>query len=497
MTYEEAKEALLTLDHTLHAYRHAMGVLSVDGATAAPKKSAPGRGETMGVLSGAYYELLVTDKTKKILDTVLSDVGDDRRTRRIAEVRRDEYMELTLVPQDEFVAYQTLLTGADAAWHEAKETSNFKLFAPYLEKIVAYNRKLAQRKDPERAPYDVLLDMYEKGASMAMLDPFFALLRQELSPVILAVGQKEAPRTDFLYAHCPVEAQRTFSLRLMDLMGIDRDRCAIAETEHPFTDGFNTDDVRITTNYKEDNFTDSMYSVIHEGGHAIYELGVDPDLNYTCVGGGSSMGIHESQSRFYENLIGRSAAFCEAVLPVARDCFPHLADVTAEDFYRAVNKAEPSLIRTEADELTYSIHVMIRYELEKQLMDGSLTVQELPAAWNRMYKDYLGVDVPDDRHGCLQDSHWSGGAIGYFPSYALGSAYGVQMLRAMQADVDVEACIRAGDLAPVTEWLRERIHRFGCTLTPPEVLENAIHEPFDPNVYVQYLKDKYTALYEL
>ena len=240
-----------------------------------------------------------------------------------------------------------------------------------------------------------------------------------------------------------------------------------------------------------------MFSVIHEGGHALYDTGSADELAYTVLDGGVSMGIHESQSRFYENLLGRSRAFTGFVFPKLCELFPSLAGHTAEEFYRAINKAEPSLIRTEADEVTYSLHVMVRYELEKRVMHGELKVHDLPGEWNRLYKEYLGVDVPDDKHGVLQDSHWSGGSVGYFPSYALGSAYGAQLLGKMKETVDVEDCLKRGDFAPINAWNREHIWQYGCLKKPGALLEQALGEKFDPTAYTSYLEEKYGELYGL
>lgn len=241
-----------------------------------------------------------------------------------------------------------------------------------------------------------------------------------------------------------------------------------------------------------------MFSVIHEGGHGLYELGCDDCYNQSVLGGGVSMGIHESQSRFYENIIGRSQAFVHAIFPKVKEFFPEqLQDVTEEMFYRAINKAEPSLIRTEADELTYCLHVMVRYEIEKLLMDGSLSVAQVPQTWNRLYQQYLGVQVPDDTNGCLQDSHWSGGSIGYFPSYALGSAYGPQMLHAMEQELgDIWQDVAAGDLSKVTGWLRENIHRHAGYRKPGDLFRQVCGE-FDAKYYTDYLTEKYSKLYDL
>ena len=499
MTLNEALAALGGLEATLRAYNHALGCLNYDGETVAPRNSAPARGETMAFLSGIIHEKITAPETGELIDALLSHRDElSLKDRRRAEVLKEGRDDLTLVPADEYMAYQQLMAEAMQVWHDAKLASDFASYAPYLDKIVAYNRRFAQRKDAKRPAYDVLLDGYEKGLSHETLDPFFALLRGELTPVILEVAKRPRPDTAFLEKRYPIHLQRQFTDRVMQIMGIDRDDCAAGETEHPFTEGFNKHDVRITTHYHEDSVLSNLYSVVHEGGHALYELGVGDDLQGTLLASGSSMSIHESQSRFYENLIGRSHAFCEVLLPELKALFPEqMAGVDVETLYRAANLAEPSLIRTEADELTYSIHVMIRYELEKAMISGDLKTADIPGEWNRMYREYLGVEVPDDRRGCLQDSHWSFGAIGYFPSYALGSAYGVQMLEQMEKDVDVWGAVRAGDFRPITAWLGGKIHRYGQLLTPNELVLSACGGPFDAHHYVNYLKKKYGELYSL
>ena len=490
-TPKSALEKLGELQNKQYAYNFAQNSIYLDSVTAAPRDTAEGRARALGVLSGEEYKLLVNDEVGALLEYVLAN-GDkfDRKAFREAEELKRSYDDMTKIPMDEYVDYQMLTSDAENKWHTAKETNDFELFRPYLEKLVAASRKFAGYFDPGKAPYDVWLDKYEKGASMESLDKFFARLRERLVPVIKSLPQRVQPDDSFILRSYPVDKQRLFSDYLMELMGLDRAHCGIAETEHPFTLEFNHNDVRITTHYIANNIVSSMYSVVHEGGHALYELGVDGEYDYTSLAGGSSMGIHESQSRFYENIVGRSEEFASLVLPKLRELFPEqLEGVTVERFTRAVNRAQPSLIRTEADELTYPLHIMVRYELEKRLMSGELAVAELPSEWNRMYREYLGVEVPDDTRGVLQDSHWSGGAFGYFPSYALGSAYAAQMLRLMQREFDVFGEIKAGNLARITAWLRERIHRFGCFKKPDELLRDVIGE-LDPDVYCDYLIEK-------
>ena len=372
------------------------------------------------------------------------------------------------------------------------------LSPPYLQKIVDYNRKFAGYYHPELEPYDALLNEYEEGLNMQTLDAFFAQLRQTIVPLIGKIQKALQIDDSFLYRHYPVAVQREFSDYLMEVMGIDRSHCGIAETEHPYTTNFNNKDVRITTHYYENNLVSSMFSVIHEGGHALYELGADDCYNYTALSGGVSMGIHESQSRFYENILGRSEAFVHGIFPKLKELFPkQLEGVDETMFYRAINKAQPSLIRTEADELTYCLHIMVRYEIEKQLIAGTLEVKDVPAAWKALYREYLGVEVPNDREGCLQDSHWSGGSIGYFPSYALGSAYGLQMLHKMEEDLgDIWTDVAKGELGKVTSWLREKIHRHASFYKPGELFESVCGK-FDAKYYTDYLTEKYTKLYQL
>lgn len=498
-TLDQALADLKTLQQTMAAYNHAMGVIYLDATTAAPADTWEGRGKTMEILSKVVYDLTAKPENKDLYDFLLESSAElDAQTCREVEVLKKGFDQMFKIPAEEYVAYSVLLNDAQGVWHKAKLEDDFAAFAPYLEKIMDFNRKFAGYYNPDMAPYDALLNEYEEGMNTETLDVFFAQLRETIVPLIAKCQQAQQIDDSFLYKHYPVEIQRKFSDYLMEVMGIDRSHCGIAETEHPYTTNFNNKDVRITTHYHENNLVSSMFSVIHEGGHALYELGADDCYNYTALSGGVSMGIHESQSRFYENLIGRSEAFAHAIFPKAKELFPEqLAEVDETMFYRAINKAEPSLIRTEADELTYALHVMVRYEIEKQVIGGTLAVKDIPGEWKRLYKEYLGVDVPNDREGCLQDSHWSGGMVGYFPSYALGSAYGVQMLRKMEEDLgDVHTDVAKGDLSKVTGWLKEHIHRHASFKKPGTLFEEVCGK-FDAKYYTDYLTEKFGKLYNL
>lgn len=499
MDTKTAFERFREIQKLLHAYSHATGVLYYDGVTGAPEASSKGRGETLGTLSGISYDISTGEETRRIVDLLLAHADElsERQLREVKEFDRENEL-IASIPKDEYEEYTVLVNDAESVWHRAKVNNDYASFEPYLQKIFDRNRKFALYYKPEQDPYDTMLDMYERGLTTQQADSFFDRLRESLVPLIKKVGKAKQPDDSFLYAHYPIEQQRRFSDYLMEVMGIDRARCSIGETEHPFTDNYNRDDVRITTHYYEDNVASSMYSVIHEGGHALYELGGGEEYEGTCLAGGVSMGIHESQSRLFENFIGRSRSFCALVFPKMQELFPEQLDgVTADDFYLAVNKSSPSLIRTEADELTYAMHIIIRYELEKDMIAGRLTAKQLPEAWNRKYKEYLGLDVPDDRNGVLQDSHWAGGSIGYFPSYALGSAYAAQIINKMRSDMDMDDIISSGTLKPLSDWLTQRIYRHSRMYDPDVLLKMCVEADFDPQYFIDYLTEKYSDIYDL
>ena len=415
---------LRALEKQLYAYRYALNAVDFDAETVAPEGSAEGRAEACEVLSRASFDLLVNEDTAALLRQAALDAEDEQQAAEVRELQR-QYDEIAKIPAAEYAAFAKLVQQSIPVWTKAKRTNNFSLFAPYLEKIVEARRAQARYFAPDRDPYEVWLDRYERGLTIAQCDEFFATLRATIVPLLAAIRDHGAAiRTDFLDQDWPLDAQKKVSEKIMELWGLDPAHCLLAESEHPFTEGLWRGDVRITTHYMPRDMVSILYSVAHEGGHALYELNVDPACDYTVLAGGATMALHESQSRLFENLVGRSRAFLRHLWPVLTDLFPaQLAGVSQEEFYRAVNRAEAGLIRTDADELTYSLHIMVRYELEKELIRGSLAVADLPAAWNAKYKEYLGLDVPDDARGVLQDIHWACGDLGYFPSYALGSAY--------------------------------------------------------------------------
>jgi len=498
MNLDEAKKELMSLQEKIAAYGHALGLISYDGATTAPKKTAENRGRSMGVLSEELYKLQTGEETVALLEYLDANKKDlTQEEARMVWLLLKDIRDLQKLPMDEYIAYQKLLVEADDVWHRAKETSDFALFEPILEKIFETSRRFAGYLDPEKDPYDYWLNEFEEGLSREKCDAFFGTLKAHLVPLIKRISEVPQVSDACIKGDFPEDKQEKLSYFLMKLIGLDPDHVGLSTTEHPFTTSLGSHlDERITTHYYREDVSFSMFSVVHEGGHALYDTGSRDEYAFTVLDGGVSMGIHESQSRFFENILGRSRAFAYVVQPELRKLFPEkFSHATVDDIYKAVNKVQPSLIRTEADEVTYCLHVMIRYELEKRVMAGELAVHDLPAEWNRLYKEYLGVDVPDDKHGVLQDSHWSGGMIGYFPSYAFGSAYGAQFLKKMKETVEVERCVAEGDLSPIRDWLRENIWQYGCLYKPSELLDRVLGEPFDPMVYVAYLENKVKDVY--
>ncbi len=495
------KQALCTLkrnQEVLFALEHAASILGIDGETVAPSGSAATRARTMGELTRMTYDL-VTDKEASAALEYLYDHRDELGpvdARNVSELYRD-LCDTRKIPKEEAAAYSMLLSESSAVWHEAKTKSDFALFAPWLEKVFDATKRRMELLEPDRAPYDTALDRFERGLTMEKCDALFAVLKDRTAPLIARLGQAEQPDESAVVSLFSVEEQRKISDFAMDFLRLDRRYCVLGETEHPFMAPIDKHDVRIHTHYYAENFLYSMYSVIHEGGHALYELHIADELQGTALASGCSNALHESQSRFFENYIGRSRPFTDRLYDFLQETFPgRIGAVSKESFCRMVNKAEPSLIRTEADELTYSMHVMIRYDLERRLFDGTLAVRDLPREWNRLYGEYLGIEVPDDRRGVLQDSHWSNANIGYFPSYALGSAYGAQYLAEMKKEFDPFAAVEAGDLTPIENWLEQKIWRHGRMVDPAELFRSVCGD-FDPGVYADYLENKFTDLYGL
>lgn len=465
-----------------------------DEETLAPEGAGERTALVVGVLSDELRKITVDPDLKALLEqlTDAEDISDAEKAV-VRELKRNQ-RDMECIPAEEYRAYSELQATASSLWAKARESQSFADFAPILEKVISYSRRFAGYKAKEgQALYDVLLEDYEHGFPMAVLDPFFSQLKEVIQPLVRKAVQR-APQIpdDFLYQNYPVEKQKEFNRFLLDYLGFDWQRGVLAESAHPFTTNLHKDDVRITTHYYPHLLTSAIFSTIHECGHALYEFGIRDDISQTPVGGGASSAMHESQSRFYENILGRSPAFWRPIYGKLQEMFPEqLQDISLETYAAAINKAIPSPVRTESDELTYCLHIIIRYELEKQLIDGSLAVKDLPQAWNDLYEEYLGIRPANDAEGVLQDIHWAQGSFGYFPSYALGNAYGAQIYHQLEKELDVDALLSAGKLSVITDWLHEHIHQYGATYEARELLRRATGEDFNPQYYFEYLQKKF------
>jgi carboxypeptidase Taq len=477
----------------LKAFEYYNWIVNWDQETEAPDRSLAYRTKQVETMAKEQY-LHMADPAYVESIEKLYGMRDQLDHDLSVEIRK-QYRDLRIikkVPKDEYIAYQVLISSASKVWAEAKEKDDFSLFEPTLEKVVAFNKKLVKYlKTDELKGYDILLDLYEEGFGVELYDAFFSHLRDELVPFVRDVtdAHKSQRFSRKLKGNFPVDQQRAFSQYLKEVFCFDG---VLKESVHPFTSGVSSSDTRITTHYDETNFTSSIFSTIHEMGHALYESQNDPKYDDTFLHGGTSLGMHESQSRLYENMIGRSKAFWDTHYSKLVATFPkQLKNVELDEFHRFINHSKRSLIRIEADELTYALHVMVRYELEKSLINGRLKVADLPKKWKTLMTRYVGKRPKTDREGVLQDIHWSFGSFGYFPTYALGSAYAAQIYVAMAQDLDIDQAIRENRIADINNWLKDHIHVYASSKTPKELMRLSTGEDFNPRYYVDYLKDKF------
>ncbi|WP_160676991.1 carboxypeptidase M32 [Clostridium sp. C8-1-8] len=500
MSLQEKLKEVREYIKTMELLEQATGIVYWDMRVGMPKKAVEQRAEVVGYLSGEGYKFTTSEKVKEFIEFFKPHLEElsviDKAM--IEELKRG-YEEIKKIPEDRYKEYVILSSKSEAAWEEAKEKNDFSIFKPYLEKVIDFQKEFLEYTGYTGTKYDSLLDKYERGITVAKLDEVFGELRDAIVELLNKIKNSKIKIDDsFFKKSFTREEQEEFSIFVLKKMGYDFEAGKVDESVHPFTINFGNKDVRITTHYYENEFRSALFSCIHEGGHAIYEQDIPDELIGTGLGAGVSMGIHESQSRFYENILGRSKAFWKYFFPEAKSRFPQLEDVTFEEFYKAINIVEPSLIRTEADELTYSLHVIIRYEIEKLIFNGEVEVADLPRIWNEKYKEYLGVEPSNDSEGILQDMHWSDGSFGYFPSYALGNLYGAQMLQKMLKDnPKVFDEVENGDLDTVHQWLKENVHKHGAVYKPADLIKLITGEELNAKYFIKYLNDKYQEIYDL
>ena len=485
-------------------------ILSWDARTMMPHGGHETRSKQLATLSVLTRDLLVSDDTRRLLESAEAEVSrnDAASVERamVAQVR--EAIDYHLAIPAELTRKRAELGSiGHAVWAKARAENDFAQFVPLLEETVALNREMAEAIGYKEHPYDALMYRFEPGETVATLKPLFARLREGLLPLVRAIAEKPQPRFDFLERHYPAATQHALALELAAKVGYDLERGRLDTTLHPFEVSFTRNDVRITTRFNERYLAASLFGALHEAGHALYEQGSDPayvrtpfatDLVGLYAVSGVSFGAHESQSRLWENHVGRAKAFWQNNFDVARRYFPEqLADVSVDEFWRAINRVRPGLIRVEADELTYDFHVMLRTDIEAALIDGSLKVKDLPEAWNAKIKEYLGLDVPDDARGVLQDVHWSSGQIGTFCNYTIGNVMAGQLFETASQDQAIAAGLASGDYEPLRLFMVENIHRHGRRYTRDELLVRTTGRTLDPEPYIAYLTGKYTEIYGL
>lgn len=494
-------ESFDELQRRVESYDVALNIIEYDSQTVAPAAGAAAHGEAQATLFAAMHDLQCSPETGELL-AQLNERKAELDPLHAAELRvfTRTYEQDSRVPAQVAADYKRLTTESFHVWRQARENNDFAGFEPYLDRIFDSLREQAHYIAPEKDPYDVWLDRWEPGCSREVCDGFFDTVGKTVTPLVHAIVEQGIPTYEFAHQSVPVPVQQAIAYDTAQAIGLDMSRLTFGLTAHPFTTCFDRNDVRIAHHYYENNVLECLATTIHEGGHSLYEQNVDPKYSFTCLKGGASAGMHESQSRLMENMVGRSRPFMEVLLPILRKHVPEIYNgVDADQLYRASNLVHPSLIRTQADELTYPLHVLVRYECEKLLMSGEVKAADIPALWNDLMKRHLGVEVPNDTVGCLQDMHWASNFVGYFTSYALGNAYAAQFVHhARQAyDGDVDAAIASGDVTPITGWLKENVWQHGGSLDPQDRITAACGEPFDPTYYTRYLGEKYGELYGL
>ncbi len=499
--FKKAYGRLLDLSKEISLLNSCMSLLDWDQKTYIPKEGVENRGNQLALLAGMSHQKATSpeigDFLKQLEGGSLASAPDSFEAANIREIKHS-YDKLVKIPKSLVEELTRVTTVAHEVWADAREKSDFSIFLPYLEKIIKLKLQQAEAVGYEKHPYDALLDDFEPGATIEKVASVFADFRQELVDLVKAIADSgKRPDTSILLQDYPVDRQNSFSREAAAAIGYDFEKGRLDVTVHPFCTGIGPGDVRITTRYNPNHFGQAFFGVLHEAGHGIYEQGLDPERYGTPGGDAVSLGIHESQSRMWENLVGRSRSFWKHFFPKAQKIYPQaLGDVEFDDFYFAINEAKPSFIRVEADEVTYNLHILVRFEIEQAFFSGDLLPKDIPGAWNEKFKSYFNLTPPDDAQGCLQDVHWSAGYIGYFPTYALGNLYSAQFFAQAKKELgDLDEQFARGEFANLRKWLKEKIHRQGQRYRAEKLVEVVTGKPLSHRPQMDYLKTKYGQLY--
>jgi carboxypeptidase Taq len=500
MEYEQDLRLLKTLLAEIFDINRATAVLGWDQQTYMPASGAENRGHQISTLQQISHTKQTSDEMGKLLDALapyavqLDPASDDACLIRVA--KRD-YDKATKIPLELVGEIAMATTVGYQAWTRARAENNFAEFRPHLERMLELAHRYASYFAPYDHVYDPMVDNYEPGLKTVDLKAIFETLRPQQVQLIQQIASRPQVDDSFLYLNYDEQKQWDFGVEVITKMGYDWKRGRQDKTVHPFTTSFGLGDVRITTRVYPNFLSPALFGTLHETGHAMYEMGSAPELDRSPLLGGASSGIHESQSRMWENMVGRSYPFWELFYPRLRQVFPsQLGNLSLEDFYKGINRVKPSLIRVEADEATYNLHIMLRMELEIAMLENQVQVKDLPEAWNARFKEYLGITPSNDAEGVLQDVHWSGGMIGYFPSYALGNLIAAQLWECLERDIPtITEQIRQGEFSPWLEWLREKVHRHGSKFEPQQLIQSVTGSKINPAPYMRYLEQKYREIY--
>lgn len=494
-------EALQQYLERMNRLNHVCTLLYWDMRTGAPKEGYAAHADAVAYFSTEAFQMGTADELGKMLDDLSVpeeyEALDDK-WKFIVKKMKDDFDRDKRIPKELYERYVRAQSESERAWAEAKNASDYALFAPHLKEMIELTKEMTAYTDPDKEVYDALLNQYEEGMDSATIDRIFNELKAELVPLVQQILKAEQPDDSKFHGNFDVDAQVKVQKMLLDYIGFSWDRGTVDTTEHPFTLNFSSKDVRVTNHYYEDMPISAIYSAIHEGGHAIFEQNVNPDYDNTVAGSCRFMGLHESQSRFYENILGRNKNFWLPIYDKLGELLPQFKEITLDEFYREVNHVRNSFIRTEADELTYAFHIIIRYEIEKAIFREGVSVEELPALWNQKMQEYLQITPANDAEGILQDTHWSGGMFGYFPTYLLGTIYDGMYVEQIEKELgSMDTILAEGRILEITKWLNEKIHRFGSTRAPKETLLAVCGKEVTAEPIIRYFKKKYTEVYDL
>lgn len=498
---KKAYDRLLSLSKEIYLLNSCMSVLDWDQKTYIPKEGVQHRGNQLALLAGISHQkatsLEMGDLLKQLEGSSLQSDPDSFEASNIREIKHS-YDKLVKIPKSLVEELTRVTTVAHEVWADARKKSDFSIFLPYLEKIIQLKHQQAEAVGYEKHPYDALLDDFEPGATIEKVAKVFADFRQELVDLVKAIANSgKHPDTSILERNYPAERQNRFGKEAATAIGYDFQKGRLDVTVHPFCTGIGPGDVRITTRYNPNHFGQAFFGILHEAGHGMYEQGLDPARYGTPGGDSVSLGIHESQSRMWENLVGRSQPFWKHFFPKAQKIYPEaLGDVKFDDFFFAINDVVLSFIRVEADEVTYNLHILVRFEIEQEFFNGDLSPKDIPGAWNEKFKNYFDLVPPDDAQGCLQDVHWSAGYIGYFPTYSLGNLYSSQFFNQAKKELgDLDEQFARGEFGNLRKWLKEKIHLQGQRYRAEKLVEVVTGKPLSHRPLMDYLKAKYGELY--